>query len=40
MLEIQIDIKGHTGYISLNRPKALNALSLPMIRALMAQLLA
>jgi enoyl-CoA hydratase/carnithine racemase len=40
MLEVQSDIKGHTGYISLNRPKALNALSLPMIRALMAQLLA
>jgi enoyl-CoA hydratase/carnithine racemase len=40
MLEVQSDIKGHTGYISLNRPKALNALSLPMIRTLMAQLLA
>ena len=40
MLEVQCDIKGHTGYISLNRPKALNALSLPMIRTLMAQLLA
>jgi enoyl-CoA hydratase/carnithine racemase len=40
MLEVQCDIKGHTGFISLNRPKALNALSLPMIRALMAQLLA
>ena len=39
MLEVQCDIKGHTGYISLNRPKALNALSLPMIRTLMAQLL-
>jgi enoyl-CoA hydratase/carnithine racemase len=37
--EIRCEIKGHTGYISLNRPKALNALSLPMIRALMAQLL-
>lgn len=40
MREVQCDIKGHTGYISLNRPKALNALSLPMIRALMTQLLA
>ena len=40
MLEVQCDVKGHTGYISLNRPKALNALSLPMIRTLMAQLLA
>ena len=38
--EIRCEVKGHTGYISLNRPKALNALSLPMIRALMAQLLA
>jgi enoyl-CoA hydratase/carnithine racemase len=38
--EIKSEIKGHTGYISLNRPKALNALSLPMIRALMGQLLA
>ena len=38
--EIVANIKGHTGFISLNRPKALNALSLPMIRALMAQLLA
>jgi enoyl-CoA hydratase/carnithine racemase len=36
--EITFEIKGHTGFISLNRPKALNALSLPMIRALMAQL--
>jgi enoyl-CoA hydratase/carnithine racemase len=34
------EVKGFTGFISLNRPKALNALSLPMIRALMAQLLA
>ena len=38
--EIVCEIKGHTGFISLNRPKALNALSLPMIRSLMAQLLA
>ena len=38
--EVVCDVKGHTGFISLNRPKALNALSLPMIRALMAQLLA
>ena len=38
--EIRCEVKGHTGYISLNRPKALNALSLPMIRALMCQLLA
>ena len=38
--EVKCEVKGHTGFISLNRPKALNALSLPMIRALMAQLLA
>ena len=38
--EIRSEVKGRTGFISLNRPKALNALSLPMIRALMAQLLA
>lgn len=38
--ELRSEVKGHTGYISLNRPKALNALSLPMVRALMAQLLA
>ncbi len=38
--EIRSEVKGLTGFISLNRPKALNALSLPMIRALMAQLLA
>jgi enoyl-CoA hydratase/carnithine racemase len=36
--EVQCEVKGFTGFISLNRPKALNALSLPMIRALMAQL--
>ena len=38
--EIRSEVRGFTGYISLNRPKALNALSLPMIRALMGQLLA
>jgi enoyl-CoA hydratase/carnithine racemase len=38
--EIRCEVKGHTGFISLNRPKALNALSLPMIRALTGQLLA
>ncbi len=36
--EIRSEVRGFTGFISLNRPKALNALSLPMIRALMAQL--
>lgn len=38
--EIRSEVRGLTGFISLNRPKALNALSLPMIRALTAQLLA
>ncbi len=33
-------VQGRTGLITLNRPKALNALSLPMIRALTATLLA
>jgi enoyl-CoA hydratase/carnithine racemase len=36
--EVRCEVQGFTGFISLNRPKALNALSLPMIRALMAQL--
>ncbi|MEY4425818.1 MAG: hypothetical protein RL535_116, partial [Pseudomonadota bacterium] len=36
--EVRCEVRGFTGYISLNRPKALNALSLPMIRALMTQL--
>jgi enoyl-CoA hydratase/carnithine racemase len=36
--EVRCEVQGITGYISLNRPKALNALSLPMIRALMTQL--
>jgi enoyl-CoA hydratase/carnithine racemase len=30
------EVRGHVGFITLNRPKALNALSLPMIRALTA----
>ncbi len=33
-------VQGRTGFITLNRPKALNALSLPMIRALTTTLLA
>lgn len=37
--EIHTEVRGQTGFISLNRPKALNALSLAMIRALTAQLL-
>ena len=34
MQDIQHEIRGHAGLITLNRPKALNALSLPMVRAL------
>ena len=38
--EVLFEVRGKTGFISLNRPRALNALNLPMIRALTAQLLA
>ncbi|WP_114970371.1 enoyl-CoA hydratase/isomerase family protein [Rhodoferax ferrireducens] len=38
--EVLTEIRGHVGLVTLNRPKALNALSLPMIRALTACLLA
>ena len=37
--EVIAEVRGQVGFISLNRPKALNALSLPMIRALSACLL-
>lgn len=40
MSEIVAEIRGTAGLITLNRPKALNALSLDMIRALTATLLA
>lgn len=39
MQDIQHEIRGHAGLITLNRPKALNALSLAMVRALTAILL-
>lgn len=39
-LEVLTEVRGHVGFITLNRPKALNALSLPMIRALTTCLLA
>lgn len=32
--EILAEVRGHTGFITLNRPKALNALSLPMVRVM------
>ena len=38
--EVLTEVRGHLGCITLNRPRALNALSLPMIRALAAALLA
>ena len=37
--EVIAEVRGQVGFITLNRPKALNALSLPMIRALSACLL-
>lgn len=38
--EIVTEVRGRTGLITLNRPRALNALSLSMVRALSAALLA
>ena len=37
--EVLTEVQGRVGLITLNRPKALNALSLPMIRAISAALL-
>ena len=37
--EVIAEVRGQVGFITLNRPKALNALSLPMIRSLSACLL-
>jgi enoyl-CoA hydratase/carnithine racemase len=38
--EVHTEVRGSVGFITLNRPAALNALTLPMIRALTACLLA
>jgi len=40
MTDVMVDVQGRVGLITLNRAKALNALSLPMIRTLTATLLA
>jgi enoyl-CoA hydratase/carnithine racemase len=40
MMDVVSEVQGRVGFITLNRPKALNALSLDMIRALTATLLA
>ena len=37
--DVLAEVRGYTGFITLNRPKALNALSLQMVRDLMACLL-
>ncbi len=38
--DIQFDVRGRAGFVTLNRPQALNALTLPMIEAMDAQLAA
>ena len=40
MNEVLVEVKGHAGLITLNRPRAINVLSLQMIRDLTAALLA
>ena len=38
--DVLTEVRGQIGFITLNRPKAINALSLGMVRDLLAQLLA
>ena len=40
LAELQCEVRGQVGFITLSRPRALNALSLDMVRGLMEQLLA
>ena len=37
--DVLAEVRGHVGFITLNRPRAINALSLGMVRDLLAQLL-
>ncbi len=39
-MDVQTQVRGQIGFITLNRPRALNALTLEMVRSLMAALLA
>ena len=38
--DVVAQVRGQVGFLTLNRPKALNALTLDMVRALQSQLLA
>ena len=40
LADVLAEVRGQVGFITLNRPKAINALSLGMVRELLAQLLA
>ncbi len=40
LVDLQCEVRGQVGFITLSRPRALNALTLDMVRGLMGQLLA